>query len=72
MNEADVRAVKVAFMTDLGRPEWLRGVGIGKDAQGYYIKVNASTPLTNGTVKTTFNGVRVIVDVVGDIRALKK
>jgi len=72
MNEADVRAAKVAFLSQLGRPEWLRGVGIGKDGLGYFIKVNSSEPLPEGLVKTSFNGVRIIVDVVGDIRALKR
>ena len=71
MNLDDTRAVKVAFMSQLGRPAWLRGVGIGKDAQGYYIKVNASEALPEGTVPPTFNNVRVIVDVVGNIVAHK-
>jgi hypothetical protein len=74
MTENEVRAAKVAFQFELtfnGTPPWLRGVGIGKDALGYFIKVNTEAALPEGTVASSFNGARILTEVVGDIRAFK-
>jgi len=72
MTQDEVRAIKIAFqhqLTASSVPPWLRGVGIGKDEQGYYIKVNTGEALPEGIVASSFNGVRIVQDVVGDIRA---
>lgn len=67
--EEEVRAAKIAFQHQLGRQPWLRGIGIGKDADGYYIKVNTGEPQK---LASSFNGVRIITEVVGDIRAFDR
>ena len=68
MTEDEVRAAKIAYLHQLGRPAWLRGVGVGQDADGYYIKVNTGEPVK---LASTFNGVRIVMDVVGDLRPQK-
>lgn len=52
----------------IGRPPWLRGIGIGQDDAGYFIKVNVSE--SNANLPSEVLGVRVKVDVVGDVMAL--
>jgi hypothetical protein len=59
--------VKDDYARMVGRQPWLRGIGIGRDRAGYFIKVNTSVPIR---LPPFYEGVRVFVDVVGDIRAL--
>jgi len=66
----EVRTAKVALISTMGDPDWLRGVGIGRDLQGYYIRVNvASAEGVSAAVPSTWGGVRVHVEVIGDITA---
>lgn len=66
--DEQARAAATAYQfSTLSSPSWLRGIGVGKDAYGYYVKVNTSKPVN---LSPTFNGVRVVVDIVGDIEAL--
>lgn len=53
------------------RPEWLRGIGIGLDDRGYFIKVNVSKAGVSADIPSKFQGARVVVDAVGEIIALK-
>lgn len=69
----ETRTAKSAFQRHLvapGIPTWLRGIGIGKDSDGFFIKVNVNEALPNGTVPNSFNDVRIVTDIVGDLRAL--
>jgi hypothetical protein len=62
-----VLEMKSAYARALGRPPWLRGVGVGQDAAGYFIKVNSSVPVR---LPAYYGAVRIFVDVVGNITAL--
>jgi hypothetical protein len=51
------------------RALYVDALAFGKDADGYYIKVNTGEPVK---VASSFGGVRIITEVVGDIRALDR
>ena len=53
----------------LGRPPWLRGVGISKDAHGYFVKVNVAEAAGEVQVPEKVLDVRVKVHEVGEIEA---
>ena len=65
----EATAAKATLRSNLGRPEWLRGVGIGKDDTGYCIKVNVAsiTADVEASIPREIDGVPVHVEVVGDI-----
>ncbi len=54
----------------LGRPEWLRGIGLGMDAEGYFVKVNvaALTADVERHVPRSVGDVRVELEVVGRLQ----
>lgn len=62
---------KEVLRSAMGRPRWLRGVGIGKDHKGYFVKVNVDviTPELRQDIPRDVDGVRVWLDAVGDILA---
>lgn len=62
---------KLALRSKLGRPDWLRGVGIGLDQNGHFIKVNVAeiTPDVRERVPREVCGVPVQVEEVGEIVA---
>lgn len=62
---------KTTVRARLGRPTWLRGVGIGRDDDGHFVKINVDvvTPEVERAVPSEVSGVRVRVEAVGDISA---
>ena len=68
---ADVQQAKEALKARLGRPPWLRGVGIGGRSGDYCLKVNVSsvTDEVRNSIPTTIGGVPVVVEAVGQIRS---
>jgi hypothetical protein len=66
-------AAKSVLRSMLGRPAWLRGVGVGFDEAGSFIKVNIgeSTPDVLARIPREVDGVRVHVEAVGEIVALR-
>jgi len=52
-----------------GRPAWLLGVGVACYQRDFCIMVNVMAPEDEKRVLTSFEGVRVVVQVQGDIRA---
>jgi hypothetical protein len=70
-----IKIAKNALKLTLGRPDWLRGIGIGADAQGYFIKVNVSKAIPDVTNQITAalsknpDKVRIEIEEVGDIVA---
>ncbi len=68
---ADVQQAKEALKERLGRPSWLRGVGIGGRAGDYCVKVNVAsvTDEVRASIPSTIRGVPVIVEAVGQIRS---
>lgn len=67
-------SAKVVLRSRLGRPEWLRGIGVGMDADGYFVKVNvaAVTSDVEAHVPPRVGEVRVQVEAVGEITPLAK
>lgn len=66
------RKAKASLKASLGKPGWLRGLGIGSDPSGgAVVRVNVAT-LTDEVrqaVPTSMNGVSVEIHVVGDAEA---
>jgi hypothetical protein len=62
---------KAALRSKLGRPDWLRGVGIGLDENGHFIKVNVAqiTADVRERVPREVGGVPVQLEEVGEIVA---
>lgn len=61
---------KAALKEKLGRPEWLRGIGISYEiGVGHYIKVNVREEQPDMTVPCSIDGVTVRTEVVGEIVA---
>ncbi len=62
---------KSALKARLGKPEWLRGIGVGIcSARGHCIKVNVREGPIEGLdelVPAEFEGVPTLVEVVGEI-----
>lgn len=66
-------AAKAALKSRLGRPPWLRGIGIGADPDGgLHVKVNvaALTPEVRESVPETLDGVPVRLEAVGEVNAM--
>jgi hypothetical protein len=63
---------KGVLRSRLGRPEWLRGIGVGIDGNGYFVKVNvaALTSDVGKRVPPRLGSVRVQVEAVGEITPL--
>lgn len=64
---------KDSLKKTLGRPPWLTaGIGVGADDSGYYVKLGISLDarIPPGAVPDRVDGVRVIVEAVGHVRAL--
>jgi hypothetical protein len=62
---------KMALKDMLGRPEWLRGIGIGLDGSEHFIKVNVaeiSREILKG-IPQKVCGVRVELEAIGEIVA---
>jgi hypothetical protein len=64
-----IKKAKEQLKLLIGCPVWLRGVGIGKDAAGHFIKVNVSDISKIIDLPSEIFGVRVKADFVGDIQA---
>jgi len=66
----EARAAKAILRTRIGRPSWLRGVGIGHDGAGnHVVKVNVATVTeeVRAQLPTNVGHVPVVVEAVGDI-----
>lgn len=67
---------KATLRAQLGQPTWLRGVGISANPAGpagtFIVKVNVSdiTPEVISQIPNEIDGVRVLLEAVGDIKAL--
>lgn len=62
-----------ALLGKIGRRQpWIRGVGVSRDDEGHFVKVNvhSMTYEVRTTVPKEIDGVRVKVEAVGDLRAL--
>ena len=73
INLEEAEFAKAILRARLGRPKWLRGIGVSKDASdAYVVKVNISSleecPL-DPSMKV--GRVSVMLDVVGDIVATR-
>ncbi len=67
----EARHAKVSLKERLGRPEWLRGVGIGNDpTKGFVVHVNIDvlTDEIRSTVPASINGVQVEVHVTDEVK----
>ncbi len=62
---------KATLRSRLGRPDWLRGVGISRDERGHLVKVNVAeiTPEVLLRIPDVLEGVRIQVEPVGEIVA---
>ena len=69
MNQVQAMQVKQLVRTRLGRPDWLRGIGIGCDGQEFYVKVNVveMTPHVQSILQHHLAGLDVRIATVGDI-----
>jgi hypothetical protein len=66
-------AAKATLKAQLGRPDWLRGIGIAADPEGNpYVKVNvaALTAEVQAAVPKSIDGVTIELEPVGDIKAM--
>lgn len=61
-----------SLVAKMGRQDWLRGIGVSKDEEGHFVKVNVFriTSVVTTTVPKEIDGIRVKVEAVGNIRAL--
>ena len=69
----EAREAKSVLKATLGKPEWLRGIGIGSDPSGgAVVRVNVvdDTDEVRKAVPVSVNGVAVEIHVVGDAKAL--
>jgi hypothetical protein len=62
---------KAALKSKIGRPGWLRGIGIALDDEGHFVKVNVAEITTEVCEKVPrdVEGVRVELEAVGEILA---
>jgi hypothetical protein len=78
MNSRDETALvqaqhaKATLKEKLGHPHWLRGIGIAGESGNYCVKVNVDvmSDEVRAAVPPAVNGVRVMINAVGNIRAL--
>ena len=68
----DALLAKEALKAQLGTPPWLRGIGIGKQAGVYCVKVNVDTvtPTVLAALPSKVQEVPVFVEAVGDLTPL--
>ncbi len=68
------KAAKNALRFKLGRPAWLRGIGVGLDENGHFVKVNVKEiiPEVSEAVPREVEGVPVQVEAVGEIVAAEE
>lgn len=70
--EDEAHDAKMVLRKRLGRPEWLRGVGVSHDDKGYFIKVNVAE-ITNdvkAAIPDQVDDVRIQLEVMGEILPL--
>lgn len=62
---------KQRLRQEIGRPEWLLGVGVGKEGDDHVIEIRISrdSPEIRDSVPAVVDSVRVCIVVVGDVRA---
>lgn len=61
---------KAILRKRLGRPPWLRGIGVAKNESGSHVlKVNVSekTPEVSATIPRAVGEVQIVIDEIGDI-----
>jgi hypothetical protein len=72
--KTDTERAKLVLRAKLGRPSWLRGIGLGGEPGDYCIKVNVAE-LTNevrASLPKTVDGVPVQVEAVGTLRPRRR
>ena len=68
----EAKAAKDALRQRLGRTTWLKGIGVGVDSESQYcVKVNVAAPEDAQNLPRSSRGVKVVWEVVGEIRAQK-
>lgn len=72
ITEEQAKQAKYALRESLGRPKWLRGVGISQTKTGFFVAVRvvALTPEVSRCIPSKINGVKVSVESVGDLTPL--
>lgn len=75
VNLIQARKAQEDLALKIGRPLWLRGIGISlQDYKGFLLKVNVQeiTDEVLKTVPTSVNGVPVCIEAVGTISAFRE
>ena len=67
---ADARAAKSVLAESLGADPGIVGIGLARRQSDYVLKVNLADPAAALRVPEDVDGVRVVTEVVGTIRAL--
>jgi len=69
MNQEQAIVVKQLVRIRLGKPDWLRGIGVSCDGQEYYVKVNVVeiTPYVQSFLQRHLVGLDVRIAAVGNI-----
>ncbi len=67
---AAARAAKSALVEALGADPGVVGIGLARRESDYVVKVDLAEPGAAGRVPGDVDGVRVVTEVVGTIRAL--
>jgi hypothetical protein len=72
VTQAQALAAKVALRVRLDRPSWLRGIGISREGENFFIKVNVDriTPEVRAIIPEEIGGVQIRIEPVGEIEAL--
>jgi hypothetical protein len=65
----EARAVKRVLAGRLGDEPAVRGIGIARRGEGYVVKLDLATALPGDRVPAEIDGVTIVVEVVGEIRA---
>jgi len=68
-SEIQALGVKDLLRNRIGHPDWLRGIGVGKENGDYYVKVNVSNRPSNIEIPRYFLGVEIRIADVGDVEA---
>lgn len=69
-DRASARAAKSALSAALGADPGVVGIGLARRQSDYVLKVNLRDAEAAGRVPGNVDGVRVITEVVGTVRAL--
>jgi len=70
----EARQVKALLKERLGKPDWLRGIGIGNDsAHGFVVRVNvdALTDEIRKSVPALIESVQIEIQATGEAQALR-